>query len=92
MIYKRNLNTMEWMEMGHGERFFHQRKSLTPFDQPHMPKLGISLYRLQPGRSRRSSHTSTRSLARRDLSSTRAAVHGEVAQQRTAAALEAAGR
>jgi uncharacterized cupin superfamily protein len=49
-IYKRNLNELPWAEMRHGERFFHQRKTLTPFDQPYAPKLGISLYRLQPGK------------------------------------------
>lgn len=50
MIYKKNLNEMEWTEMGHGERFFHQRKTLTPFDADEMPKFGLSLYRLEPGK------------------------------------------
>ena len=50
MIYKRNLNDMPWTEMGHGARFHHQRKMLTPLDQPYVPKLGISLFRLQPGK------------------------------------------
>ena len=49
-VYKKNLNAMDWTEMGHGDRFAHKRKSLTPFDQPYMPKLGISLYRLEPGK------------------------------------------
>ena len=50
MIYKRNLNELQWSEMRHGERFLHQRKTLTPFSEPYMPKLGISLYRVQPGK------------------------------------------
>lgn len=50
MVYKRNLNDLPWNEMGHGEKFFHQRKTLTPLEEPQMPKLGVSLYRLQPGK------------------------------------------
>ena len=50
MVYRRNLNEMDWTEMSHGERFHHERKTLTPFDQPYVPKLGMSLYRLQPGK------------------------------------------
>jgi uncharacterized cupin superfamily protein len=50
MIYKRNVNQMEWTEMHHGKRFHHERKTLTPYDQPYVPKLGISLFRLKPGK------------------------------------------
>jgi uncharacterized cupin superfamily protein len=50
MVYKRNLNDMTWTEMSHGERFHHRRKMLTPLDQPYVPKLGISLFRLAPGK------------------------------------------
>jgi uncharacterized cupin superfamily protein len=50
MVYKRNLEQLPWTEMGHGERFHHQRRMLTPLDQPYVPKLGISQYRLQPGK------------------------------------------
>ncbi len=50
MVYKRNVNEMEWREMGHGERFHNQRKMLTPLDQPYVPKLGVSLFRLRPGK------------------------------------------
>ena len=50
MVYKCNLNEMEWTEMSHGERFHHQRKTMTPFDQSYLPKLGMSLYRLAPGK------------------------------------------
>lgn len=50
MTYKRNLSELEWTEMGHGDRFAHRRKTLTPFDQPGMPKFGLSLYRLEPGK------------------------------------------
>ena len=50
MVYKRNVNDMEWAEMGHGERFQNQRKMLTPLDQAYMPKLGVSLFRLRPGK------------------------------------------
>jgi hypothetical protein len=32
MVYKRNLNDVEWVEIGHGERFRHRRKTLTPLD------------------------------------------------------------
>ena len=50
MVYKRNLQEMDWTEMGHGERFHHERKMLTPYDQPYVPKLGVSLFRLKPGK------------------------------------------
>jgi uncharacterized cupin superfamily protein len=50
MVYKRNVNEMEWVEMGHGERFHNRRKTLTPLDQAYVPKLGVSLYRLGPGK------------------------------------------
>jgi uncharacterized cupin superfamily protein len=48
--YKRNLEETEWVDMSHGERFFHRRKTLTPMDQSQMPKFGLSLYRLEPGK------------------------------------------
>jgi uncharacterized cupin superfamily protein len=50
MVYKRNLDDMEWQEMSHGSRFHSQRKTLTPFDEGPAPNLGISLYRLEPGK------------------------------------------
>ena len=50
MAYKRNVNEMGWAEMGHGERFHSQRKILTPLDQAYVPKLGVSLFRLRPGK------------------------------------------
>jgi uncharacterized cupin superfamily protein len=50
MVYKRNVNEMEWAEMGHGERFHNQRKMLTPIDQAYVPKLGVSLFRVHPGK------------------------------------------
>jgi uncharacterized cupin superfamily protein len=50
MVYKRNLEEVDWMEMGHGERFFHRRKALTPYSEPYKPKLGMSFYRLEPGK------------------------------------------
>jgi len=50
MVYKRNVNEIEWAEMGHGERFQNQRKMLTPLDQQYAPKLGVSLFRLPPGK------------------------------------------
>jgi uncharacterized cupin superfamily protein len=50
MVYKRNVNEMEWAEMGHGERFHNQRKMLTPLDQAYVPKVGVSLFRLHPGK------------------------------------------
>ena len=57
MVYKRNLAEVDWMEMGHGERFFHQRKTLTPMKESFPPKLGISLYKLQPGKRAFPFHT-----------------------------------
>ncbi len=50
MVYKRNLSDIDWAQMGHGEQFLHQRKTLTPLDQAEMPKFGLSLYRLEPGK------------------------------------------
>jgi len=50
MVYKRNLAEVDWMEMGHGERFFHQRKALTPYTESYKPKLGMSFYKLEPGK------------------------------------------
>ena len=50
MVYKCNLNDVEWTEMGNGEQIHHARKTLTPMDQAYRPKLGISLFRLQPGK------------------------------------------
>ena len=50
MLYKRNVDDMDWAEMGHGRRFHNQRKMLTPMGEGFMPKLGISLYRLAPGK------------------------------------------
>ena len=50
MVYKRNVNEMEWAEMGHGERFHNQRKMLTPIDQAYVPKLGVSVFRVHPGK------------------------------------------
>ena len=50
MVYKRNVSEMEWAEMGHGERFHNRRKMLTPLDQAYVPKLGVSLFRLSPGK------------------------------------------
>lgn len=50
MVYKRNLAEVDWMEMGHGERFFHQRKALTPYTKSYKPKLGMSFYKLEPGK------------------------------------------
>jgi uncharacterized cupin superfamily protein len=50
MVYKKNVNDIDWAEMRHGERFHHRRKTLTPMDQPYVPKLGMSLYRLDPGK------------------------------------------
>lgn len=50
MVYKRNLDEIEWQEMGHGTRFRNERKTFTPFGESYMPKLGITLYRLEPGK------------------------------------------
>ena len=50
MVYKRNLQQMDWVEMGHGSRFGHTRKTLTPFEEAELPKFGLSLYRLEPGK------------------------------------------
>lgn len=50
MVYKRNVNDLEWTEMGHGERFHFQRKSLTPIKEAYVPKLGMSLFKLKPGK------------------------------------------
>jgi uncharacterized cupin superfamily protein len=50
VVHKRNLDEIEWAEMSHGSRFRHLRKTMTPFDAPTMPKVGISLYRLEPGK------------------------------------------
>lgn len=50
MTYKRNINDIEWSEMGHGERFLHRRKTLTPMDEAQVPKFGLTLYRLEPGK------------------------------------------
>lgn len=50
MVYKRNLCAMDWTEMGHGEKFLHHRKTLTPYGESYMPKLGVTLYRLEPGK------------------------------------------
>ena len=50
MLYKRNIEDMGWTEMGHGRRFHNERKMLTPMGQDFMPKLGVSLYRLAPGK------------------------------------------
>jgi uncharacterized cupin superfamily protein len=57
MVYKRNLGEMKWTEMGHGERFFHRRKTLTPMGEPYIPKLGISLYKLETGKRAFPFHT-----------------------------------
>ena len=50
MVYKKNLADLDWVEMGHGARFFHERKTLTPMSEAYRPKLGISLYKLKPGK------------------------------------------
>ncbi len=50
MVYKRNLNEMDWSEMGNGAHIHHARKTLTPLDQAYLPKFGVSLYRLAPGK------------------------------------------
>jgi uncharacterized cupin superfamily protein len=50
MVYKRNVSEMEWAEMGHGKRFHNQSNMLTPLDQTYVPKLGVSLFRLRPGK------------------------------------------
>lgn len=50
MVYKRNLNEMDWTEMGNGAHIHHVRKTLTPFDEAYLPKFGVSLYRLAPGK------------------------------------------
>ena len=50
MIYKRKLNEMEWVEMGNGAHIHHARKTLTPFGEDYLPKFGVSLYRLAPGK------------------------------------------
>lgn len=56
MVYKRNVNEMEWAEMGHGERFHNERKMLTPLDQTYLPKLAVLLFRLRPGKRSFSFH------------------------------------
>ncbi len=50
MVYKRNLGEMDWTEMGNGAHIHHARKTLTPFDEAYLPKFGVSLYRLAPGK------------------------------------------
>ncbi len=50
MVYKRNLNEMDWTEMGNDAHIHHARKTLTPFDEAYLPKFGVSLYRLAPGK------------------------------------------
>ena len=50
MVYKRNIDDLEWTEMAHGARFHFERKSLTPIKEPYLPKLGLSLFRLKPGK------------------------------------------
>jgi hypothetical protein len=43
MVYKRNLDDMEWQDMSHGSRFHSQRKTLTPVPLPeviHCPDTG----------------------------------------------------
>lgn len=57
MVYKRNLAEMDWVEMGNGERFLNHRKTLTPMKEGFVPKLGISLYKLQPGKRAFPFHT-----------------------------------
>lgn len=47
MLYKRNLDEMEWQDWGKGPRFKALRKSLTPAEGP-APKIGASVYRLAP--------------------------------------------
>jgi uncharacterized cupin superfamily protein len=50
VVYKRNIDEMDWAEMGHGERFHNERKMLTPMQEDFIPKVGCSLFRLQPGK------------------------------------------
>ena len=50
MVYKRNLAKMDWSEMGHGDRFHFDKKTLTPYEEAYLPKFGVSLYRLQVGK------------------------------------------
>ena len=50
VVYKCNLNEMKWAQMGNGAQIHHERKTLTPFDQAYLPKFGVSLYRLAPGK------------------------------------------
>ena len=50
MVYRRNLAEMDWIELDHGVRFAHRRKMLTPLAESFAPKLGITLYRLAPGK------------------------------------------
>ena len=50
MVYKRSIDGLEWTEMGHGRRFHLRRKQLTPMAESYTPKLGVSLFRLEPGK------------------------------------------
>lgn len=50
MVYKRNLITIDWTTAEHGDRYAVRRKSLTPNGVDFTPKLGLSLYRLEPGK------------------------------------------
>lgn len=50
MVYKRNIDELEWTETSHGARFHFRRKSLTPLKEGFVPKLGLSLFRLEPGK------------------------------------------
>ncbi|MDA5194661.1 cupin domain-containing protein [Govanella unica] len=50
MVYKRNIITTEWTKREHDATYRSQRKSLTPKGVGFTPKLGLSLYRLAPGK------------------------------------------
>lgn len=50
MVYKRNIITMDWTDRNHGDQYLARRKSLTPHGVDFTPKLGLSLYRLEPGK------------------------------------------
>lgn len=50
MVYKRNIISAEWTDSNHGEQFAVRRKSLTPHGAGFAPRLGMSLYRLEPGK------------------------------------------
>lgn len=59
MLYKRNIADVKPIVTGAGDRFAAERRPLTPHDQGYAPKLGMSHYRVPPGKTAFPFHTHT---------------------------------